>query len=365
LRKRRAPGLLALGSFGIIRLLQASPDDAITRAGALATQVIQAPGDPRLPLFLTWFNRSELDRSCTASPQKSKNRGLVGISPSYYDTASQQRLCAPALSGNYTQKPPRLVSGQVDSWMDMQAGGVPKYISPAYPEKSHAAAALWQRLLRNPQPVLRINLSRANGPASAMVSVKLPPGVFGTAGCKELQKPEVNTSVASKSVNLEEFYWIKITDGDHVSNTACGDIAILVGFNVIEKVCVTPGAPNCKGPTSGQSGWLWATFWWDGLTPSPSHVVPTPNAAHEPNWKAGWQNYRYNASYDSSSPLVNPWAENSKSNCAHCHAGAQFRDVSTNDAVFTGPLPEPGPRAMRADFIFAAPIHEHTPYSPR
>src|SRR6185437_15235346 len=171
----------------------------MARAGVLVSEVIQAPGgpgNPRLPLFLTWLNRSELDRSCTAGAPKPKN-GLVSPSPFYYGTATQQRLCAAALSGNYAQKPPRLLGGQVQSWMDMQSGGVPKYIAPPYPEKSHAAAVFWRRLPRNDKPVLTLNLAQANGPATATVSVNLPAGVFGTTGCQKATKPEPNPSVGS------------------------------------------------------------------------------------------------------------------------------------------------------------------------
>jgi len=198
---------------------------------------------------------------------------------------------------------------------------------------------------------LRTDSGRQDG---STVHVSIPADVLhvGTAGeppiCDGPPLAHVKPSgpAPEKAVELDRFFWIQLTKDDVFVELKCGDILVLVGFHLIQKVDKSP-----EEPAGGN--WLWSTYWWDDLDRTRRHLaLPMRGAGRS---AAAWTSYVVEATYRSDQPIFNPWksAETPGSNCAFCHNHAVF-PLELVEPAGAGPL-TPVPGKMGADFIYAGP----------
>ncbi len=387
-----AAGLLAALAVGIAALTYSEPaptekvflangdDPAIQKALILSTSVIRRKTpDGRLPEFLTWPTRTKIH--CN-SQQKAARLGtfLVGDADHdvhnkfrepngpppdvedndgfYYNELSEERLCEPVYKvnpgGGSYPTPPKLHSGLVTDYVNQLKidGFTPPESIDHFDVGSRAAAAIWKSLDRKTVDDLTIKL-RDNSPGSSgtTIRVSIPPKVLdlGTQGhtqiCQGWLSEPVVVENETPDFHLDDFYWVQLKEGDYVKGKACGDILVLVGFHLIEKVAQTT-------PISA-SDWLWSTYWWDKNDQRRAHVKPSADAAG--NQSDAWANYVIDATFRSDVEIRNPWKERETpdSNCAFCHNHAMF-PVSLNEPRDKGDV-HPIPDASTSDFIFAGP----------
>jgi hypothetical protein len=353
-------------------------------ASELAARSIAIPENAtssRLPQFLAWPTRVDInDRSACEGGKRLvatntlaadfrgdlhsdflvATKGALNDSLGfYYDPLAALRLCGPVVVTSPIQgRIPTLYDGTVNRWIaEIKVAGrsVPKSIEGAFPEGARAATAIWYRLKRNTHPLLQLSLpadpARLGG---NIVMINVPEVLLASSDCSvnpaypEPDSPQLPQPQGAP-LDLNDFYWVQLNRNDRVTGGNCGDIEVLVGFHLIEKVSTVP--------EKGLSGWLWATYWWSDQDKTRDHIVPLSNTAHQGPDPVRWENYVIASTLRSDQAIINPWKEKSGSNCAFCHSFA-FYPIATTDQPKSEPLTDAPHGTMRADFIFAGPIRE-------
>ena len=297
----------------------------------LARDAVRASGSrPQVPEFVNWPTAREI-YPCEGAPSKQAAPQNLLDESFHYNLMTAARLCGPLTRA--PGAPP------MDRALSLWNGSNPKprAIDPPFPSGAELSAAFWNPVRlpvdSSQGKIVELPVRSGNQTLTRRIRVTIPERMraSSTQVCEPPVSQGQSASPGVKDVSIEDFYWVRLHQGERYNGASCGDFAVLVAFHLVHKY---------------QGKWLWTTFWWDPESQDFGADRPRDFKGTGDNPRA-WANYAMDASFDSNETIFNPWRiEERPANCARCHlevtmhpdAGAKesisFDSVTTARAHF-------------------------------
>ncbi len=303
-----AAAILLLSWGAAIRIHPATlrADDIRKTAWRLANDVIQASGpELRIPEFVNWLTAREIYPCISPDGTRQASRPRDFFDESFhYNAKAALRMCEPLVRAPGAPSMDRALS----FWE--RSNPKPRAIDPPFPSGAQLSAAFWNPVRLPADPTLGkiVALQVRVGEHAVMRRIRITIPRHDRAGSESCGPPKASGDSAApdaQDVSLDDFFWVRLSAGEHYNGASCGDFAVLVAFHLVHK---------------DHGKWLWTTFWWDPESKEFGHDRPAKFQGAGEHPKA-WANYAMDAATEPSAVIFNPWRiEERGSNCAKCHA---------------------------------------------